>query len=167
MSKYKLSLLALFGLVAAIAVFCGSAFAIPAPATPLPTELASVAAATPAPAPGFSLPNPMTVLTTAAGWGAWVLSHWLQLGELLGFLVAAYYALRARQWDKLVALAAPITASLAALSGYDNAGKRKVAVDKLYAKSNPLMRRLFSLEQFELAVETAYQMLTKPKLAVK
>lgn len=169
----SLALFAFLAIPALVLSLCFGATAIPGPPTPLPSVLEVVSPASPlpvavaSPAPAFSFPDPLTIALTAAGWGAWVLAHWMQLGELLGILVAAYFAVRAHQWDKLLALAGPITLNLAGLSGYDNPTKRKVAVERLYRDANPLMRKLFTLERFEQAVETAYLTITKPKLTVK
>ncbi len=126
-------------------------FAVPALALAAP-----VAASPP-------MPNAFTVLTTAAAAGSWVLWHWQGLGALLSLLVGAYAAVRLHQWEALQTLAGEIILNVATLAGYDDAGKLTAAVDKLYSKANPVMKKLFSQAQFEQAVKMAFQLITKPK----
>lgn len=108
--------------------------------------------------------NATGFLGQAAGWGGWVLAHWQDLGSLIAVIVAIYFAIRAQQWDKLLGLAAELSATTAKLAGLDNAGKRAMVAAMLYEQANPLAKRIFTPQQFELAVETAYQLITKPRL---
>lgn len=162
MRRYFTGLLLCLGLVLV-------ALALPAHALPAPVHAAVTAAphalpsATPAPVTA-AMPSALQVLTSTAAAGGWVLMHWQGLGALISLLVAAYAAIRQRQWEALVALAGQITLNVATLSGFDNAKKRQEAEDRLYTMATPLMRELFSKEQFEHAVETGYQLITKPKL---
>lgn len=108
--------------------------------------------------------NVTHIISNAAGWGGWVISHWQDLGSLIAVIVAIYFAIRAQQWDRLLGLAAELSATTAKLTGYDNASKRTLVARQLYDQANPLAKRIFTSEQFELAVETAYQLITKPRL---
>ncbi|MNL64307.1 hypothetical protein D3C87_1885080 [compost metagenome] len=79
-------------------------------------------------------------------------------------IVAIYFAIRTHQWNRLIGLAAELSFTAAKMADLDNASKRAVVANRLYQRANPLAQQLFSREQMELAVETAYQLITKPRL---
>lgn len=105
--------------------------------------------------------------TTVINWGAWVLAHWLDIGNVVGGLVAFYFALRARQWDKLLALAGKLALDVAKVTELDNATKRALVANELYAAAGATARKLFTKAQFEMAVEMGWKLIAKPQLGDK
>lgn len=148
------------------------AFAIPTPlgspsvlATFMPVLPPAVGpSAVPSAAPIFAIG---AAVGAALGWGAWVLTHWQTLGELIAALVALYAAVRAHQWTKLTELAGLVAFNLATLTDWTNEAKRKEGVTRLYAAAGPIARLLFTEAQFALALETGWKLIAKPQLAGK
>jgi hypothetical protein len=77
----------------------------------------------------------------------------------------AYGLLRARTWERLVELAADITTDLARLEGMAPEAKRREALRRLYDQAPPSASRLFRPEAFGRAVEHAWHLHAKPRLA--
>lgn len=103
-----------------------------------------------------------TTITTAGGW---VLAHWLDIGNVIAGFVAIYFALRARQWDKLIGLAGKLALDVAKVTELDNAAKRALVANELYAAAGVTARKLFTKEQFELAVEMGWKLIAKPQIS--
>lgn len=92
----------------------------------------------------------------------WVLSHWSPLCNVALALCLLFVAVKNGQYDRLLVIAAEVTDDVSELVGADNAEKRKFAADELWAHAGPLAQRLFTREQFEMAVDIAWQTITKP-----
>ncbi len=155
----------------AFLALAGPALAIPAPlpqgATPYPSALPTAFATL---GPGATLPADagwLGAASAALGWGAWVLAHWRELGELIALIVALVTAIRTYQWNQLVKLAGQLTFSVATLTNFDNDAKRRVAERELYQKAPAIARAWFTEEQFALAVETGWKLIAKPRLEAK
>lgn len=98
----------------------------------------------------FEFPNPFETVAAASG--------------LAGAVVGVFFAVKNHEWTKLIALAVEITKDTATLAGASNAEKRKFAADQLYAAAPAAARVIFKQEQFEQAVEFAWQAISKPAL---
>jgi hypothetical protein len=96
--------------------------------------------------------------------GGWVLANWFDIGQVIGSLVAIFIALKTRQWNRLIALAGKLAYDVALLTDLDNAQKRVLVANELYAAAGVTARKLFSKEQFELAVEMGWKLIAKPQL---
>lgn len=111
-----------------------------------------------------TLPAIATALPVVTSSAAWVLAHWLQIGEVVAALVAIYWAIRNHQWNRIIDLAGELAYDVALLTEFDKAKKREVVTNELYAMAGPVARRLFTREQFGLAVEMGWKLIAKPKV---
>lgn len=155
----------------AVLALAGPALAIPTPlpqgAAPYPSALPTAFATlgpgvTPADGAGW-----LGAASAALGWGAWVLNHWRELGELIALVVALVTAFRTYQWNQLVRLAGDLTFAVATLTNFDNDVKRRLAERELYNKAPAFARAWFTEAQFALAVETGWKLIAKPRLEAK
>jgi hypothetical protein len=122
--------------------------------------VASAATGTPTTTP---LPPPVAPGAVIAAIVGWVLSNMVGIGTVSGSVLALYNAVRAHQWDRLVQLAGNVAFNVATLANMDNATKRKAVEERVYAAAGPLARNMFSQAQFEVALESGYQLIAKPK----
>lgn len=91
-----------------------------------------------------------------------VLAHWGAITNVALGLALLIMAVKNKQWDRLLVIAAEITDDVGELVGADNAEKRKMAADALWDAAGPIAQKLFTKEQMAQIVDIAWHTITKP-----
>ena len=105
----------------------------------------------------------MNIIST----GMWILNHWKEIGEVVIAFIALYNVVRAHQWERLVVTAGELAYDAAKLAGLDERDKQKHVAGQLFALAGPFARKLFTEEQFLMAVESGWKLIAKPRVTAE
>lgn len=93
-----------------------------------------------------------------------ILANWQTLANIALGLVLLFQAVKGHYWDQVIRVAGQLAYEAATLAGLDKEDRRKYVAQNLYALAPLFARKVFTAEQFELAVEMGYKLIAKPRL---